>query len=236
LLEVYGRIRVMLEAEAYRDLPDPHGMIDALARRVGRLVDESYARGELDELDIVEKYEEAYLAMGVDLPRERIHDLAVLEHRAFISPLVMPVENLEVLARLRELGLKLGLVSNAHFLPDLMHGDIKRLGIAQYLDDAVFSSEIRVRKPHPAIFQKVLAELHVDPSEAVFVGDRVKDDIGGAQSLGMRGVLTRQFRQEEFEGTGISPAGVIDRLSDLIPRVEGWLEADPTRSTPSPAQ
>jgi putative hydrolase of the HAD superfamily len=223
LLAAYEEIRVTLQAEARSELPDARGLIDSITRRVGRAVFESYERQELDELDILAMFETALVAMGLSLSRDRIHELAVMEHRAFVSELFVPPENLAVLARLREWGLKIGLVSNAHFLPEMMREDIERLGIARYVDAGVFSSELGVRKPHPAIFRAVLGELQVEPSEAIFVGDRVKDDIGGAQDVGLRGVLTREFRQEEWDGTGVTPDHVIDRLPDLLPYVEGLL-------------
>ena len=42
------------------------------------------------------------------------------------------------------------------------------------------SGEVGARKPAPAIFENALAQLGLDPLEAVFVGDRLVDDIAGA--------------------------------------------------------
>ena len=55
--------------------------------------------------------------------------------------------------------------------------------------------------------------LQVRPEQTVFVGDRLNDDIGGAQPLGMGTVLTREFRQEE--PGEIRPDAVIERLTQL---------------------
>jgi len=41
----------------------------------------------------------------------------------------------------------------------------------------------------------------------------VRDDIGGAKGVGMRAVLTREFRSEEPDD--VRPDAVIDRLSEL---------------------
>jgi putative hydrolase of the HAD superfamily len=112
-----------------------------------------------------------------------------------------------------------------------MREDIERLGIMRYVDDAVFSAEIGVRKPHPAIFLKVLNELRVEPADAVFVGDRLRDDIGGAQGLGMRTVLTRQFRQEDVSGDGIQPDRVIGALPELLGYVRELMRS---QSPPKP--
>jgi HAD superfamily hydrolase (TIGR01509 family) len=219
LLDAYEEVRRMLEAQAYRDVPDAPALVDGLSRRVQAMVVQSYERRELEELDIVALFEVALLALDVRLPRDLVRGIAELEHRALVSALVMPATNLQVLRDLRALGLQLGIVSNAHFLPKLMREDIRRLGIADLVDDAVFSAEIGVRKPHPAIFRKVLGELGVVAEEAIFVGDRLRDDISGAKSLGMRGVLTHEFRQEDVEPEIAVPDLVIDRLPELVPFV-----------------
>jgi FMN phosphatase YigB (HAD superfamily) len=109
--------------------------------------------------------------------------------------------------------LKLGLVSNVSQLPELLHRDIKAFGIARFLDGVAFSSEIGVRKPRPQIFEHVLDQIGSKPIDAVFVGDRLVDDIAGAQAVGMRAVLTRQYRQEEPDS--IAPDAVIEHISEL---------------------
>jgi len=65
-----------------------------------------------------------------------------------------------------------------------------------------------------------LAKLAVLPEEAVFVGDRLYDDVMGAQAVGMRGVLTRQYRREGVEGHPIVPDRVIEALSELPGYIE----------------
>lgn len=220
LLTCYDEVRSILAARAYRELPAAHEMVERLTRQVGRMVQQSYVDRELEELDIVVLFDRALRVMGLQLPRELIRLIAEMEHRAMVSRLEALPENLEVLRHLREEGFRLGVVSNAHFLPELMREDFDRLGISQYLDGSVVSAEIGVRKPHPAIFRKVLKEVDVEPGEAIFVGDRLRDDISGAQALGMRGVLTHQFRQEEIDPHVAVPDRVIDRLVDLLPYVE----------------
>jgi putative hydrolase of the HAD superfamily len=226
LLACYEHVTRMLEENAIRQVPSADEMVEAVARRVERLVRESYDRQELDEVDIVELFDGSLRALGVSLDRALVRQIAEMEHRALLSGLRVQPENLEVLRRLRERGVKIGLVSNAHFLPELMREDIARLGIASLVDDAVFSAEIGVRKPHPAIFDKVLGALGIRAGEAIFVGDRLHDDIGGAQKLGMRGVLTRQFRREEIDGQPVRPDHVIDALPELLPYVFSQLQAD----------
>jgi putative hydrolase of the HAD superfamily len=86
------------------------------------------------------------------------------------------------------------------------------LDLAKYFSGVTFSSEIGVRKPHPAIYQDALTKLGVEPSRTLFVGDRVREDVQGPKALGMRAVLTREWRQED--GAGAADF-VIERLGEL---------------------
>jgi putative hydrolase of the HAD superfamily len=93
------------------------------------------------------------------------------------------------------------------------------------MDGTAFSSEVGVRKPDPRIFLATLERVGADPAEAVFVGDRLVDDVTGARALGMRTVLTHQFRQEH--DPGIVPDARIDRLADLPGIVDAWAGDEP---------
>ncbi len=71
------------------------------------------------------------------------------------------------------------------------------MGLAERLDFAVFSSEVGKRKPHPEIFQRALEALGVEPERALFVGDRLYEDVRGAPELGMTTVQALWFRADE---------------------------------------
>lgn len=220
MVECYESIRRMLQSQVEREVPEAADLVEAVSKRVDQLVQESYRERNLEEVDVVDLFQATLSRLGIELPQDEVRAIAAYEHRCMASRLHVTDENLRVLRDLRDMDLRIGLVSNAHFLPEMMWEDIRRLGIAQYVDDAVFSAEIGVRKPHPAIFMKVLNELAVAPEEVVFVGDRVREDIGGPKSLGMRAVLTHEFRQEPFEGQPVEPDCVIERLPEIVPYVE----------------
>ena len=107
-----------------------------------------------------------------------------------------------LLDALRADGLRSGLVSNAFDPPRLLHRDLEELGVAERLDAAVFSSEVGRRKPDPAIFLRALELLGVGPSEALFVGDRLYEDVRGAAALGMTTVQALWFRADEHPDGG----------------------------------
>ena len=102
-----------------------------------------------------------------------------------------------LLESLRDRGLKLALVSNAFDPRWLLQRDLEQMGLAERLDFAVFSSEVGKRKPHPEIFRRALDALEVEPERALFVGDRLYEDIRGAGELGMTTVQALWFRADE---------------------------------------
>jgi putative hydrolase of the HAD superfamily len=83
-----------------------------------------------------------------------------------------------------------------------------------------FSSEVGVRKPHREIYADALKKLGADPSRTLFVGDRVREDVQGPQALGMRAVLTREWRQEDDPGVADF---IIHRMGELPAIVGGLL-------------
>lgn len=119
-----------------------------------------------------------------------------------------------VLRTVRESGLRIGFVSNTLTSPGVMRRRLAEFGLLEFADLAVFSVEQGVRKPNPAIYRAALDQLGVAAEEVVFVGDRVREDVRGPQALGMRSVLTHEFRQEDPVDS--NPLGVIAALGDLL--------------------
>ncbi len=92
----------------------------------------------------------------------------------------------EALAACRAAGTRTALVSNTGSTPGrVLRRTLRTLGLAEYLDVWVFSDEIRLSKPVPAIFKHTLAALHTDPAETLFVGDTPELDVIGAKAAGM---------------------------------------------------
>ncbi|HEX9712104.1 MAG TPA: HAD family hydrolase [Actinomycetota bacterium] len=201
--------------------PEVDELVERIADEVDRMVERSYHERRLEELDQIAMFAEAFEALGYRLPDELLMEVATLDHDAFAKSVRIEDSTLETLEQLRADGLKLGLVSNVSLLPHLMHRDLEAFGISPLLDGAVFSSEIGVRKPRPQIFHHVLEQLGAGPEQAVFVGDRLVDDIAGAHAVGMRAVLTQQYRKEEPD-EDLQPEAVITDLTELPAILSPW--------------
>src|SRR5205823_1453047 len=201
--------------------PEIGHLIDRVAGEIDRRVGASYEAGRLEELDLVSVFDEVLRAtLGLEVPADVVRHVVALDHSAFSKTITVRPETLGVLSGLRDdRGLLLGLVSNVSLLPDLMRADLDALGILERLDSTTFSSEVGTRKPDPRIFRDALGKLGIEPGDAVFVGDRLLDDIDGAKRLGMRAVLTREFRREE--DPSVHPDAVIERIEELPAALDG---------------
>lgn len=222
LRETYDQILVALSSTALERLPSAEAMIAGVTHRIFDAINASYEREELEELDILALFASFLRDLDLNLPAALVRDIAVWEHRALASGEDLPPQNLEAIRTLKRQGYRLGLVSNVTLLPELMREDMERLGLLEYFDVTVFSSEEMVRKPHPRIYEAALNRLDIDARHTVFVGDRLKEDVRGPKDAGMQAVLTRQFRQEDPTGAAVPPDGIISRLDELPLMLAQW--------------
>jgi putative hydrolase of the HAD superfamily len=156
-----------------------------------------WAPGTIEEIEYPDLVRRLLADFGVEIDDEELGRFLEAEHRAWDPARILPAHTHPLLESLRERGLKLGLVSNAFDPGWLLHRDLERMGIAQRLDFSVFSSEVGTRKPHPAIFERALEALAVVPERALFVGDRLYEDVRGAAEVGMTTVQALWFRADE---------------------------------------
>jgi putative hydrolase of the HAD superfamily len=107
-----------------------------------------------------------------------------------------------LLESLHERSLLLAVVANTWpDPPRLKRRELDELGVAERVDAIILSAEVGARKPEPAIFERALEELGVSAGAALFVGDRLVDDVQGAAAAGMRTVQALWFRADDGAGS-----------------------------------
>lgn len=163
-----------------------------------------FVPGALDEVEYPGLVRELLESFGVEVEDDELDRFLAAEHAAWEPARLVGAHTHALLDSLRERGLATGLVSNAFDPGWLLHEDLARMGLAERLDAAVFSSEVGKRKPHPAIFEAALERLGVAPGDALFVGDRRLEDVQGAKELGMTTVQALWFRADDG-AVGIDP-------------------------------
>ena len=122
-----------------------------------------------------------------DLLMSRLVDAYTLP---ILTDLPIPLSGVvEVLSMLDARGYRMAVICNTGRTPGkILRIILERLGMGKYLSVQTFSDEIGLRKPHPEIFKRTLAELDVEPPEALHVGDTLASDVAGAHGAGMRAV------------------------------------------------
>ncbi|MEO0488310.1 MAG: TIGR01458 family HAD-type hydrolase [Cyanobacteria bacterium J06659_2] len=74
-----------------------------------------------------------------------------------------------------------------------------------------------VGKPAPYFYSLALEELGLPAEDVVMIGDDIDADVGGAQALGMKGVLvkTGKYREALVEQSDIKPDAVIESIGAI---------------------
>ena len=97
---------------------------------------------------------------------------------------------------------KLALISNT--MSDQPREMLEETGLANLFEIIICSRDLGIRKPNPAIFKHVMAEVGVLPGETVHVGDSVEADMEGASTSGITPVWIKAPDQGFWSGHAIS--------------------------------
>jgi putative hydrolase of the HAD superfamily len=133
---------------------------------------------------------------------------------ALIVPPALDEGAAKALSELREAGYTLALVSNTMRTPGAtLRKILERFGLLRCFAHTVFSDEIGIRKPDPAIFLGALRAIGGDPGTAIHVGDDGMLDVGGARAAGMRVIQVTNVPLKALGGR--RPDAAIPSLSAL---------------------
>jgi putative hydrolase of the HAD superfamily len=195
--------------------------IDRLAREM-MIVEERLWRGALagdGAPTIAQEIRETLEVLGFPASADLLSSLADAYGRGLQMTCEAYPDSVATLATLKTTGVRIGLISNT-VVPGSVHlHDLRRFGLLDYLDDAIFSSDAGLWKPNPAIFELSMSRLGLTAGACVFVGDRMIDDVWGAQRAGLRGILKHRDMPEqdydEGKRRGIVPDAMIRDLAEL---------------------
>jgi len=106
---------------------------------------------------------------------------------------------------------RFGMLTNG--APSVQRAKVAATRLGSYFDAIVVTGELGVGKPDQSVFEHILGVLRVEAAQAVMVGDSLKNDIGGAQQMGITAVwINRDGRVAE---DGIFPDHEIKNLREL---------------------
>lgn len=113
-----------------------------------------------------------------------------------------------VLSKLKDRGYMIIIVSN---FDSRVYDVCEILGISEFPDDFVISSEAGYAKPDLAIYRMALMRNSLSPSDCIFVGDNYINDYVAPLSIGMNAVLLN--RENENDKYAVKR---ISKLSELL--------------------
>ena len=122
-------------------------------------------------------------------------------------------ETLTTLEALEQSGLELGVVSN---FDSRLYEILLGLGVDRFFDSVTISSVAGAAKPSPQIFQRALTKHEAAASEALHVGDSLREDAQGAAAAGLNALLLQREPKPPL------PAGVetVRTLTEIISFIE----------------
>ena len=120
------------------------------------------------------------------VPDHQLDEVCALRREYFRGCLVPRPGAVDTLKRLREGGLKIGLITVCTEDIELLWPESEFAGL---FDAEIFSSSFGASKPDPRIYLACCEQLGVEPADAVFVGDGANDELAGARRVGMEAIL-----------------------------------------------
>jgi len=136
-------------------------------------------------------------------------DFATRRHAA----MVLFPDAYPCLARMREHGAALGLVTNGD--AGMQREKIARFDLERLFDVIVIEGELGVGKPDVRVYRHALSALGVPPEDAWMVGDNLEWDVAAPKRLGLRAAWIDRDGDGLPPGHPVRPDRVIRSLAEL---------------------
>jgi HAD superfamily hydrolase (TIGR01509 family) len=117
----------------------------------------------------------------------------------------------ELIRELRQIGIKLAVVSSAAYHP-FLEWCLAKYGMDDAFSVVVSSASCGIYKSDPGIYHQTLSLMGASPGESVHIGDSHRYDVASAQRAGMRTILLSQ--QSVSDNHNPAPDAVIRRLGE----------------------
>ncbi|MFN3216167.1 MAG: HAD family hydrolase [Acidimicrobiales bacterium] len=143
----------------------------------------------------------------------------------------------------RALGIPVGIVSNAH--AGRAHRELLRRHDMEHLVAVqLYSDEVGMRKPNPAMLQMAATALATTPDRCWYVGDTQDRDLVAARRAGIGAVILTESKHtrnppfpvhERADAVLPTPEGIVDLLAAATPAPARRADADTDEPRPAPS-
>ena len=205
------------------------GDLDLSAAELGRRLGEAIQTEEMRALErsgralpLAERLRTALAGVGVEADCRQVQRLV----QVFCQPIrswPRPfAESPQTLARLRELGARMAIITNAPWDSPgrFLHADLERWGLAGHFGAFVSSGDVPWRKPNPQFMWAAAKALGVAPEACLVVGDTLAADVAGARAAGMAALWVNRAGGPA-PADGPQPDWTAASLEEVVKVVEG---------------
>jgi len=121
----------------------------------------------------------------------------------------------ETLCKLKQMGLKIGIISGAY--EEDINIILEKVHLQKNLFDVIIGANtIKKAKPHPDVFKYALKKLNVKPDETMFIGDAIDADYEGAEKVGIKAILIQRTETETFKTGNLRAITSLKEIFDFI--------------------
>ena len=117
---------------------------------------------------------------------------------------------------LKEQGYHLHIITNG--FKEVQFIKLENSKIIDFFDVILCSEDVGHNKPHPDIFLEAMSRANTTATNSVMIGDDLRVDVGGAENIGIKGVLFDPKGKYDFN----THPYIIKRLSQF-PEILPWL-------------
>lgn len=187
-------------------------------QQVRREAESSGLQDVLAEPDLTGVFQRLFQEKGVFCERQMAR-MATVFFRTLSRQLLRVYDGVkETLQELRSRGKGVYLLSNAQ--SDFTRPELEMLGLAEYFDGIMISSEEGCKKPCLAFFHRLLERYGLDPARCLMVGNDEYADIGGAVKAGMDSLYfhtaTSPKPQGKYKPTYCVMDGNWEKVADIL--------------------
>lgn len=125
------------------------------------------------------------------------------------------------LIRLKEMGLKLGIITNGEH--DLQWNKLRLLNFDYLFDEIVISGDVGAQKPESKPFEVMSEKLGIEPENLLYVGDNPLNDVEGSRKAGYIPVWVKTIGNWCFDNIERSEYEVdtVAEIPNLVLKING---------------